>query len=352
MNDGDLRAALDALLGRVTVVAAQVGDRFPLYADPDSGDWVSTRRGSWTGGFWAGWWWLRAAVTGLPADRNTARRWTLRLAPRAGDDTVTRGMTFWYGAGQGHRLCGDVLAGRVARDGAAALADSFDPGLGLVPVGGAFGAGPTPRAGVDALAGTVSLLAMAADAGAHDLDSLARTHVERHVELLVGADGGIRPEAVLSPDGMPVGGAEFSDGWARGQAWGLLGVAVAARRWGGGFTDAGCRVARWWLARFGQQVPVAVLGRPASPVDTSAAVIAAAGLLTLSEVTADDAWGATARAIVSDVVGHHLDGDGVLRGGCYDLAGGVAVRHELVWGSYFLAAVLAVLTRRVREHPW
>ncbi|RLP94710.1 hypothetical protein EAD89_03485 [Micromonospora sp. BL4] len=352
MNDHGYDNALDALLRRLPIVAGQVGDRFPLYADPVSGEWVSTRRGSWTGGFWAGWWWLRAAVTGLPADQATALEWTLRLAPRTADDTVTRGMTFWYGAAQGYRVCEDTSARRVALDGAGALAGAFDGRLGLIPVGGALGAGPAPKAGVDALAGTVSLLGMAADAGRDDLDGLARSHAERHMQLLVGADGHIWPEVLLRPDGTPVDEAPSSVVWARGQAWGVLGLAACALRWGGDFTEAGCRAARWWVEQVGQSVPVAVLGRPGTPVDTSAAVITAAGLLTLSEVTAHDGWGAAARRIVDDVIGHHLRDDGVLRDGCYDLTGGVGTRHELVWGSYFLAAVLAVLTGRVREHPW
>ncbi|MDG4838439.1 hypothetical protein O7631_18130 [Micromonospora sp. WMMD967] len=176
--------------------------------------------------------------------------------------------------------CGDLVTWRVPLDGADALAGGFDRRLGLTPVGRAVGAGPTPRSGVDALAGVVSLLGMGADAGVHDLDALARAHVARHVDVLVGRDGGIRPETVLRPDGAPVSTADLSDGWARRQAWGVLRLAVAGQRWGGGFTDAGCPAARWWLARFGQEVPVAVLGRPGSPVETSAAVITAAGLLT------------------------------------------------------------------------
>ncbi|MDG9675833.1 hypothetical protein [Micromonospora sp. DH14] len=352
MNDHRYETALEALLRRVPMVAGQVGDRFPLYADPVSGAWVSTRRGSWTGGFWAGWWWLRTAVTGLPADQATAREWTHRLAPRTADATVTRGMTFWYGAAQGHRICADALARRIALDGADALAGAFDGNLGLIPVGDAFGAGPAPKAGVDALAGTVSLLTMAAHAGRHDLDRLARAHAERHVQVLVGVDGRIRPEVLLHADGAPVDEAPSSAVWARGQAWGVLGLAACARQWGGDFTEAGCRAAQWWLDQVGHDVPATVLGRPGTPVDTSAVVITAAGLLTLSEVTGDGGWGAAARAIADAVTDHHLDDDGVLRDGCYDLTGGVGTRHELVWGSYFLTAILAVLTGRVREHPW
>ncbi|MEU8264981.1 hypothetical protein AB0C02_30755 [Micromonospora sp. NPDC048999] len=352
MSGGDHVTASDVLLRRVETVAAQVGDRFPLYGNPVSGVWTSTRRGSWTGGFWAGWWWLRAAVTGRPDDHVAAREWTHRLAPRAGDDTVTRGMTFWYGAALGQRLCGDVDARRIALEGAQALAASFDRRLGLIPVGTAFGVDGPPRAGVDALAGTVALLGWAADAGRYGLDALARAHVARHVELLVGDDGQVRPEVWLDPDGTPADDGDGSPGvWARGQAWGVLGLAVAARRWGGDFTTAAVDVARWWLDQAGTDVPGAVIGRAEAPPDTSAAAIAAAGLLTLSQVTAEAGWADAALAVASSAVGR-LDGGGVLRDGCYDLAGGVAMRHELVWGSFFLAAVLAVLAGKVDEHPW
>jgi unsaturated chondroitin disaccharide hydrolase len=351
VTGGDLDAAVTALLRRAAVVADQVGDRFPLYADPVSGGWVSTRRGSWTGGFWSGWWWLRAAVTGLSADRNTALEWTHRLVPRAGDDTVTRGMTFWYGAGVGHRLCGDVAARRVALDGAVALAAGFDGGLGLIPVGTAFGADATPRAAVDALAGTVSLLGWTADAGRYELERLARCHTGRHMLLLVDDHGRVRPKVTLRPDGTAVEEDGPPEVWARGQAWGVLGLSVAARRWGGGYADVARRVAQWWLDNMGTRVPAAVLGRSGAPVDTSAAAIAAAGLITLSSVTGDG-FDEAAREIVAALVVDHLDTDGVLRNGCYDLAGGVATRHELVWGSYFLGAVLTVLTGRVERHPW
>ncbi|MFD4861899.1 hypothetical protein [Streptomyces atratus] len=57
--------ALGLLLQRVHGTASAVGDRFPLYADPADGRWTTTRRGSWTGGFWAGL--LRLATAQEPA---------------------------------------------------------------------------------------------------------------------------------------------------------------------------------------------------------------------------------------------------------------------------------------------
>ena len=73
------------------------------------------------------------------------------------------------------------------------------------------------------------------------------------------------------------------------------------------------------------------------PVDTSAAAITALALLTL---------GRTERAlpILERLVKEHLTVTGRLLDGCYDLHDGTAVRHELVWGTFFLTYALALLT--------
>ncbi|MET7618874.1 hypothetical protein [Streptomyces sp. NPDC005408] len=48
-------------------------------------------------------------------------------------------------------------------------------------------------------------------------------------------------------------------------------------------------------------------------------------------------------AVLEELVRVHLGEDGGLREGCYDLGAGVAVRHELVWGDFFLAVGVGVL---------
>ncbi|WBB98908.1 MULTISPECIES: hypothetical protein [unclassified Solwaraspora] len=339
------RTALNAMLDRLPHVRAVVGERFPLYADPASGDWTSTRRGSWTGGFWAGLHWLGTAVRGDPSCRAAATEMTGRLAARAGDDTVTRAMTFWYGAAAvGGRICRDTTATRVALTGARALAGSFDAGPGVFPVGSAFGGPPTPRIGIDALAAVVALLCWA-DGPLSGARQLARRHAASCATLLVAADG-----QVLAERELPAVGAPSTDGemWTRGQAWGMLGFAVAADRFGGDFTEVARRTADHWLAVTGQngsasRVPPAVVGRAGAPPDTSAAAIAAAALWTLGGRPAP--WAAryrsAATATTAALVTGHLAADGTLRDGCYDLDRAVAPRHEVVWGSYFLAAALA-----------
>jgi unsaturated chondroitin disaccharide hydrolase len=261
-------------------------------------------------------------------------------------------MTFWYGAGSGHRLTGDPAAARVAGAGRAALVAAFDPEHQLVPFGRAFDppnrSPREPRAVIDPLAGIVALLADPATTDP-ELRSLAGLHATRHVELCLAPDGAVRPEVALP------GGPATRPGWARGQAWGLLGFAVAARDLDPGFAEPARRAAGWWLDRVPPgRTPRAVLPDPTSPPDTSAAAIAAAALLTVSGLGGPGAaeYRAAAVGTVAHLVERHLWADGVLGEGCYDHTRGLAPAHELVWGSYFLAATLAVLSGRVTASPW
>lgn len=353
----DLDAALDRVLDRIGRIAEQVDDRFPLFADPTTGQWTTSRRGSWTGGFWAGLWWLRVAVLGV-GESAVARAWTRRLAPRAADDTATRGMTFWYGAGSGYRLTGDLVAAEVATLGSGALAAAFDSRHQLVPFGSAFDRpdqSPRPRAVIDPLAGVVALLSGGAAARA-GLRPLARAHAARHVELCLSPEGAVRSEVALrlargGSARAPVGGRR----WARGQAWGMLGFAVAARDLDAEFAEPAQRSAAWWLDHVGPgEIPHAVLADPICPLDTSAAAIAAAALLTLAALGGPGSAKQHAAAVrtVENLVERHLRDNGVLGEGCYDHTRDLAPAHELVWGTYFLAATLAVLSGRVEQTPW
>ncbi|MGH6689459.1 MAG: hypothetical protein ACREF4_02095 [Gammaproteobacteria bacterium] len=46
--------AIERMLTRIEDTATRVGDRFPHWADPETGDWTTTDDGDWTGGYWIG----------------------------------------------------------------------------------------------------------------------------------------------------------------------------------------------------------------------------------------------------------------------------------------------------------
>ncbi|GGO95545.1 sugar ABC transporter permease [Wenjunlia tyrosinilytica] len=344
--------ALAEVIDRVAVTRAEVGDRFPLFAAPDTGRWTTTGRGAWTGGFWAGLLWLRALHTGDEVDRAAASACTARLAGWVEADTAARGLIHWYGTAL---AVGDAGAEGLRERAARACLTALDPELGLVPWGSAFG-GPRLVARVDAVPGMVPLLATAGREGAQ----AAASHLHRHLDL-------------CHADGLPVPALRFeaatgwqpcddpAPGWSRGRAWLLLAVADALHR----PSAAGARAARLEAVAAqlaaargrtaGQLVPVADEARPDGPLDTSAAAITAVALLKLAAIPGPRSaeYAHRAVAILSRLATGHLSGDGgarpmgMLLDGCYDARRGIAPRHELVWGDFFLALGLACLTGTV-----
>ncbi|WP_439657229.1 hypothetical protein ACSHWB_33205 [Lentzea sp. HUAS TT2] len=178
-------------MNRVDAVLAEVGSRFPLYADPVSGRWRTTARGSWAGGCWAGLLWLHG--------HRDAARWTARLSCWHDTDTVLQGLIFWYGKGDTERAAWS-LASRASG--------------GVIPWGTAFGPDTGIRA--DGAAGAVPLLA---SAGLHDL---ARSHVDAHLRL--------------------------TETWPRGRAWLLLAAADAVQRLGEDYRPLAESMALEWRA--------------------------------------------------------------------------------------------------------
>ncbi|MFJ5075102.1 sugar ABC transporter permease [Streptomyces sp. NPDC088553] len=357
--------ALGLLLGRVGETSEQVGDRFPLYADPADGRWTTTGRGSWAGGFWAGLLWLRAGRAGRDEDRTAAAAVTGRLAPWAEADTATRGLILWYGTAPATE---DTAAPALRERAAKAAVGAFDPELGLVPWGSALG-GERLRARADGVPGLVPLLASAGPEGRE----AAAGHLHRHLDLCLPHDGTGRPAPAWRLDRTRgwLAEADPAPGWTRGEAWLLLAVADALL-----LADALPRAeaASWRVDRLtqaaellladcsmlvGPPVPPADARHADGPLDTSAAAITAVALLKLALVPGtawSTAW-STACAARAEAVLHRLAHDhltrpggtrpaGMLLDGCYDAHSGTAVRHELVWGDFFLALGLAALLGR------
>ncbi|MER6946760.1 hypothetical protein ABT294_22270 [Nonomuraea sp. NPDC000554] len=318
--------ALEEILRRVRETEDQCAGRWPLYADADSARWTTTGRGSWTGGFWAGLLWLRAIVSGDPHDQAVARGRTEALAPWVEADTATRGMIFWYGT---------ALADAEDLRERAALAclAAHEPELGLVPWGSAFG-GPPLLTRVDALPGLVRLLPA----------SVAGRHLALQLDLTISSSG--HPAWIAVPGRGWSPHPEPERGWSRTAAWLALAVADHAHMTAAGRTLLP-RLRGWsgFAARFTEgapSVPAASALRRQGPLDTSASAIEAVAALKLAALTGDgrlrDRAVEVLRVLVTDHVRH-----GRLLDGCYDLAHGVATRHELVWGDFFLALALAML---------
>jgi unsaturated chondroitin disaccharide hydrolase len=94
---------MDELIRRVDRTLAESAGRFPMIADPETGEWTWSSDGAWCGGFWIGLLELAARATGRRRFSEAADNFAARLAPHVTSPTVLRGFLFWYGAARTER---------------------------------------------------------------------------------------------------------------------------------------------------------------------------------------------------------------------------------------------------------
>ena len=370
--------ALDAIAARIRATVDADVPGFPHYADCDTGAWTATPDGFWTGGYWNAMLWLGGAVFDDAALVAEARRWTERLRPRIGSESVFRGFLFYYGAALGAILHGEAPARDLALMAAQRLAGDFDPRLGLIPLGAEAEEAHTvgaSEANIDGLA-AVPLLLFAAESGGEagggsGLRDRALRHTLRSAALCIRDDGSVVQSVSLDPEsGEPVRtythkGVSDSSTWTRAQAWAMQFLAHAARRMPQETApiDAARRVTDWWIANVpNDRVAYWDFDAPIdhdTRKDTSGTAIAATAMLKLSAAVADPDAAARYRAFAEETLltlaASHLTpvalGDrrppGILTNGCFDQRSGVALANELIWGSYYLLEGLAMLAGRL-----
>jgi unsaturated chondroitin disaccharide hydrolase len=311
------------LLERIDDTTRRELEGFPNYADPETGAWVTSPGGDWTGGFWVGELWLACRATDSQRYGELAARWCRALRPRVASNTVWRSFLFYYGAALGDILLGDQSAAATALEGARGLTGLYNQRASVLPLG----TGTSERGGeqtvIDAAGPVSALLGWASEKTTDPAyRELAARHARRHIELCVRDDGSVSQTATFDPRTGEVArryshqGYSDESTWARAQAWAMLGF-VQSSRWlpeQRAFLDTAVRVADWWI----EHVPddwVAFWdfndpGIPAVERDTSASAIAAVALLKLAQLVQDSdrrSWyGEAAAATVRALVGGYL----------------------------------------------
>lgn len=335
-------SVLDGLLDGVARSHSCLGGRFPLYRAPGT-EWVSSRRGSWTGGHWTGLLWLRALRFGHPEDRGRAEVAHLALEQWAEADTATRGLIFWYplvlsrAVPLDHRERLEAGAGRCSRS----LLARFSAEDEVIPWGEALG-GPGNLVRVDGAPGVAPLMCRAPGTTPESARAGVR-HLLRHLHLC-GKTRGSRPVWWLK-DGTPRPDGASTRYWSRGRAWLLTAFADALTV---GAMPADDPDLAGLLGERAPLIPVADAQEPGAGPDTGAAAIEAAALLRLARRVSGPELkcrvGERAHRIVRCLVERHLTERGRgLAGGSYEARGRFLTGLETVWGDFHLALAAAMI---------
>jgi unsaturated chondroitin disaccharide hydrolase len=356
--------------------AAGLGEQFPHVTDgarwttlagSDGPRWdgAAWRHGNWTGGFWAGCLWLAAMVSGDARYAASARRWADRLAGREHDDaTHDLGFLFYPSHAVGALLGHDGGLTARALTAAETLLSRFVDGRGYIQAWGPRGHPDwVGTSTIDTMMNLPLLWWAARKSGEARFAAAASAHAVTTRRHFFRPDGSTYHLVVYGatetdpPRKTTFQGAAPESCWARGQAWAIAGFAVAYRETRDEqFLAAAEAAARCFLARLPEdRVPYWDFDDPAIPAaprDSSAAAIAAGGLLELAAAHPSPAraaeWRREAGTLVDALAARCQNrapdrADGILLHGCYSRPHGEGVDAALTWGDYFYLHALAWL---------
>jgi len=291
--------AIRRVIARLDDTAARLGDRFPHWADTETGDWVSTDDGDWTGGYYVGMHWLSLRAEDNAARRSRAQQLALKLKPRIAVDTVFKSYPLYYGCSVGAMLGHGSELREMGLACARSLVSMYDGKLGLIPLGSQAEEGANiggAETSIDSMQTAPFLFWAAKQANDAKMREVAFHHADRIGELHLREDDSFIQSSSLDADTGKLirhfthKGISDTSTWGRAQAWGMLYTTMSylhdptQQRW----LDWAVRGADWWIAHLpADHIAFWDFDDPAIPDtnrDTAATSIACAALLRLATV--------------------------------------------------------------------
>ncbi len=321
--------------------------------------WVTSRDGSWTGGFWIGLCWAGYEERRDERFRSVAQR---ALEPFVGRASEARnhdlGMMFCPSAVKGFRVTGDPRYRGAALRAASSLAAQFNEEGRFIPGWGAFGGDDWSGAVlVDTLMSLPLLLWAAAESGEGRFRDVALAHGATSLSHHFRQGGSTVHVYRFDPTtGTPIGpgtyqGKSPTSCWSRGQAWAITGCAQLARLGAGEpYLEAAHRAASYYLDHLpSDQLPFWDFDAtgPGEPKDSAAAAIASYGLLLLGE-NEPSLWEAGVKCLRALAEGAQAPRghEAVLLHATVDLPHGIGIDESTIYGDYFFVRALQHLNKK------
>jgi unsaturated chondroitin disaccharide hydrolase len=350
---------------QVTKTLASLGSPASGYpvSGGDSGTWTTTTPSSgsqgWTTGFFPGQLWLLYQATGSTKWLDAARAWTAPLAPYASLTTHPRpdptdiGFIIGTSFGNGYRLTGDPSYKNVLLTTGKSLASLYNPTVGAVQ-SWTFPQFHFPVI-IDSMMTLGPLQWGASNGGSSTWAGMANTHAQTVTTNLVRLDGSTYQLSDFNPvTGAPespqyyrTGGLSATSVWARGEAWALYGFVQAYQTSDNpAFLTTAEDLANYFVDHLpANDIPPWDFDAPGTqPVDTSAAAIAADGLVMLSTVAGTSALKAMYLTDAENILGSlgssylgPASGESVLFDG---FPGKGGMNTALIYGDYYFTEAL------------
>jgi unsaturated chondroitin disaccharide hydrolase len=358
-----LSAAFDFAARQVRALVETSPGFYPMYTR--QGKWKHGGEAwtHWCDGFLPGILWLTHLRTRDPWFREQAERYSRGLESRKHDRTVhDLGFIFMSTFHHWHRLTGDPALRETLIEAGKTM------GLRFQPAGRYLSSFIGPESTfIDIMMNVGIVFYAARESGDEGLWRAGLEHALTSRRTLLRGDGSTAHEGIFDPKSGEFlrqtthQGLRGDSCWSRGLAWSLYGFGIAYRYTRDRrFLEAAELNADFYIDHTpADGVPPWDYDAPEErrQPDSSAAAVAASGLLDLSEFTASRARGRLYRDTAFRTL-HTLAGDaylaartpgweGILRRGVYHIHKGLGVDESVMWGEYFFVEALAKALARL-----
>ena len=351
------RTALEVAAGKVSRLATDYPDYFPLYTD--QGRWKHGKEAwtNWCEGFLGGQMWLFYEL-GLGDEWKARAEHYSKLVEERQYDNQVHDLGFvlcptwkkWW------ELTGDDAQRQVVIQGGKTMATRFNS------AGKFLRSFLAPDSIFIDIMMNVGIIAVAGlETGDQHLLGVAEQHCETTRKYLVRGDGSTSHEGIFD---LNTGeflrqttqqGWRSDSSWARGLAWSLYGFTSMYALTGNPHWLATAQLnADYWLQHTSGPDPVPPNDfdepNPLRRWESSAAACAAGGLIMLSSLAANDdqargyhnhAEATIARLCEPEFVAYEDSWEGILKHGSYHETKQLGVDESVMWGEYFFVETLA-----------
>ena len=322
----------------------------------ENGKWATTKDGYWTGSFCVGLLWYAYKITGDEKYRNEAYKWTKRLESRKNDRTFDVGFLFYPSFVFGYEITGDEYLKETALEAANTLSTLFHEKASFVYNDFTVNGKKAGRAIIDVMMNLPLLWWAYEETGIEKYYNVAYTHSKRTIEEFIRdnyttvhvIDFDLETGEIIRK--ITVQGYSDDSCWSRGQAWAIYGFTLAYKYAKDElFLRTVENLAGYFIKNLSEDyVPCWDFDAPKREVrDSSAAAIAASGLLDLSELRGKEEFREVAINILNSLCNIYLSGkneDGILKHGCFHKPENMGVDESLIWGDYyFIEAIMKVI---------
>ena len=360
--DNRVDYALDYAVSQLKKSVESIDDpsKFARTNNPD-GSWKTVGMYNWTSGHFPGCLWYAYEYSKDESLKDAAIRWTEALEP-VKDYTENHdvGFMIYCSYGNGYRLTGDESYPAIMKKTAESLATRYTKTTGVIQSWRSRRGWLVPVI-IDNMMNLELMFWAAKNNDMPEIYELSVDHSKTTIKNHIRENGSTYHVVDYDPDTGDVRGKQTAQGyaddstWARGQAWGLYGYTMTYRETRDKlFLKTAQRLADFFIANLPEDyVPYWDFNAPNipdEPRDSSAAAIAASGLLELCELVEDKEaakkYRETALNLLSALCSSEYLTEGtnnpaILQHGTGHLPGDSEIDVALIYGDYyFLEALL------------